>query len=206
MAKNESSQRQDSSTTNTDARQFDIFEQALTGSAMSMGSSNFDIMGSSNEISQYLSRLSAEIDQDIDNSAELDYRFDQEIDASQNLGDGAIMAGGNVNYTDGGAIESVENVATFAIDAATGGLVSNLSAIEKFGSMAFELVSDNQEAYLSSFNDLLGGVKESTSRAFDSVESILAESQTSGEQDVQKSIIYVGGAVAVALGIGAILR
>ena len=171
------SKSKSSTTTNqTDSRQFRLVEQGLAGEAAGLGS-----------IEANRSRVSTSLlkDNEIDQSHESNLS-DGSVQARGNvhrndLGTGAIQSSGNVSVVDGGAIKAIETVAGFAINAASGGVYDIAMRAGELVSM----ISENSA--------------QQTEQSYSAIESLLAEKQTDGDQDNQKTLLYIFGGVAVAL-------
>ena len=218
--------RSSTATTNTDGRTFESFTQSLTDGSVGVSGSGNSLDYAVDESENYFELDSSqqfdynqEIDNSQDNRAYLDYRQDidasqdnrsffdyqQDIDASQ---DNRTY---NTTTVDGGAIDAAESVATFAIDAASGGLLSSLELADSVASMAFDTVDTNNRQVLSTYQDVLSGVREFSGEVIrgtqESLAGAYAEAQSDANQDNQKRLIYVVGASLLAVvAIGAMQK
>lgn len=161
-----SKSKSSTSTSTTDSRQFRVVEQGLTDGAVGTGQT--ETRGTRNQVTEQLSA--------------------QDVSGDDSL---VVGAGARVSLTDRGSIDALENVAEFALDAGTGGLVSALDFADRVASMAFADRS-NQTA---EFAEVLSGVQQGQERSIQAVESVLAEKQTDGNQDTIKTLIVAGAVV-----------
>lgn len=172
-----SKSKSSTSTNQTDSRQFRSFEQGLTGESVGL---NAEVKGgqvtATSTDGGAVIRGSKVVDVEGDNY-DIGHRLPVRTSGKDNT------VNNRISVVDGGAIRAVENVAGFAINAATGGAF-NLA--EQAGELV-SMISEN--------------AAETSRNSYRAVESILAEKQSDGDQGNQKTLLYVVGGVGALVAL-----